>query len=148
MTHARKQIRDAIVSALTGLVTTGANVFPSRITPVSENKLPALLIYTSEEASEPLSMGDPRKFGRTVVVEVQGIVQAGEDCDDKLDLVASEVEVAMYADPEFGGLVEDTRLVSTDMDFTDKAKIHLGRITLKYEIDYNTVEGSPDTAVA
>ena len=37
MAHVRQQIRDAIVTALTGLTTTGTNVFRSRIYPLENN---------------------------------------------------------------------------------------------------------------
>ena len=46
MAHARQSIRDNVVTAVTGLSTTGTNVFRSRVYPLGENKLPALCIYT------------------------------------------------------------------------------------------------------
>ena len=52
MAHVRQQIRDQIVTALTGLTTTGSNVFRSRIFPLEQTKLPALCIFTKSEATE------------------------------------------------------------------------------------------------
>ncbi len=52
MAHVRKQIRDAIVTAVTGLTTTGSNVFRSRIYPLESGKLPGLCVYTKSETVE------------------------------------------------------------------------------------------------
>ena len=52
MAHVRKQIRDAIKTALTGLATTGANCYQSRVFPFESTKLPALLIYTKSETTD------------------------------------------------------------------------------------------------
>ena len=41
--HARKQIRDAVETACTGLTTTGANVSASRV--YAHETLPSLAIY-------------------------------------------------------------------------------------------------------
>ena len=51
MAHVRQSIRDNAVTACTGLSTTGSNVFRSRVYPLGEGKLPALVIYTSARKS-------------------------------------------------------------------------------------------------
>ena len=62
MAHYRQQIRERVATTLTGLTTTGSNVFQSRVYPIEENKLPCLLIYTKDETSEPLAMSPPRSI--------------------------------------------------------------------------------------
>ena len=62
MAHARKQIRDAAAAAVTGLATTGGNVFVGRATRVPASELPALLVYTARgeeggEEAEPILAG-------------------------------------------------------------------------------------------
>ena len=52
MAHIRKSIRDNAVTAVTGLSTTGSNVFRSRVYPLGTNKLPALCVYTNGETVE------------------------------------------------------------------------------------------------
>lgn len=44
--HIRQQIRERAGTVLTGLTTTGSNVFETRIYPLSNTNLPALAIYT------------------------------------------------------------------------------------------------------
>ena len=45
--HLRQQIRERIGTTLTGLSTTGTNVFQSRVYQLEDSNLPALLIYTN-----------------------------------------------------------------------------------------------------
>ena len=49
MAHVRQSIRDNVVTAVTGLSTTGSNVFRSRVYPLGTNKLPALCVYADSE---------------------------------------------------------------------------------------------------
>ena len=60
MSHVRKQIRDAVVTALTGLSTTGSRVYKSRIYPLETGKLPGLAIYTKSEEIQNNTIGAPR----------------------------------------------------------------------------------------
>ena len=60
MAHVRKQIRDNIVTTLTGLATTGSNVYRTRVYPLAENKLPGLAIYTDTEEVEVQTINPPR----------------------------------------------------------------------------------------
>ena len=65
MAHVRKLLRDNLTTALTGLTTTGSNVYQSRVYPIASNKLPGLLVYSKEEEIEYNSMGLPRIQERT-----------------------------------------------------------------------------------
>ena len=56
MAHVRQQIREAAKLALTGLPTTGNNVFSSRVYTLQERELPAINIYTANEESEVLAI--------------------------------------------------------------------------------------------
>ena len=52
MAHIRQSIRDNAVTAVTGLLTTGSNVFSSRVYPLGTNKLPTLCVYIDSEVVE------------------------------------------------------------------------------------------------
>ena len=43
MAHQRKTIRDQVITYLTGLTTTGSNIFNSRVYPNEQSKLPLLM---------------------------------------------------------------------------------------------------------
>jgi hypothetical protein len=74
MAHVRQSIRDNAVTAVTGLSTTGSNVFRSRVYPLGTNKLPALSIYTDSEVVEYNRLDRVRYIDCTVdiVIEVYG----------------------------------------------------------------------------
>ena len=66
MAHVRQSIRDNAVTAVTGLSTTGSNVFRSRVYPLGTNKLPALCVYTDSEVVEYNRLDRARNIDCTV----------------------------------------------------------------------------------
>jgi hypothetical protein len=148
MAHVRKQIRDAVVTRLTGLTTTAANVTASRVHPYLQEDapLPALAIYTTEEQSysDEIEMGSQR---RELILVVEGYAQATSAVEDTLDTIASEVETAIYTDQSFSGLVLDTTLDSSNVEMSDEAGHLVGTITINFRLAYMTREGSPETAL-
>lgn len=67
--------------------------------------------------------------------------------DDDLDTIASEVESAVYGDVTLGGLAKDARITSFSSDFSGDPDKPVGSATITLEIDYVTIEGSPEAAV-
>ena len=78
MAHVWKSIRDNIVTAATGLSTTGARVYRSRIYPLeTASNLPGLSVYTLREASEADTMGgSAHGLAREVDIVVEAYVRA------------------------------------------------------------------------
>jgi len=149
MPHARKQIRDAAVTALTGLTTTGARVYPSRAVPVQEDRLPALLVYTREETSGVDTIGGAGSRGlqRICSLRVEGICQSIADLDDQADDIAAEVETALAADPSLGGLAKDLQLTQTEIGFTDEGGQPIAGVRMIFAVQYRTRERAPSTAI-
>ena len=96
--HVRQQIRERIGTTLTGLTTTGSNVFQSRVYPLEDSNLPALLIYTKVEESMPIDIGAARTMERNLTVNIEGYVKANSNFDDTIDTICKEVETAMASD--------------------------------------------------
>lgn len=134
MSHARQQIRDQAKTTLTGLSTTGTNVFKFRVYPMAAASLPGLIIYTKEEESERSGDG----LIRVLSLAVEGYAQATADVEDTLDDMAEEVEAAIDADPHLNGLAKDAILLSTEFDLTGEGKKQVGVITLIFNILYKT----------
>ena len=147
MAHVRKTIREYFGTQLTGLTTTGANAFESRVYPMQSAKLPALLIYTTTESSEEQAFSSKRVQNRLLSVEVQGFVRATSNFDDTLDLIAKEVEVAILDDPSLGGLAINTQLTSTQADYSGEGEQPVGTIRLTFDVQYRTETGQPETAI-
>ena len=143
MTHIRNAIRDDITTTLTGLSTTGSNVYQTRIYPLADNKLPGLAIYTMSEETEYQSISPPRTLQRKLDVVLEAYVKAVSDYDDTLDTICAEVEAALYTDLSRGGYAFDTRVVGFSADISDQGDqpMILGRLTV--EIQYSATEGSP-----
>ena len=62
--HLRRQIRERAATTLTGLTTTGSNVFQSRYYSMESVGLPGLCIYTKDEEAEISIMGATRTVRR------------------------------------------------------------------------------------
>ena len=144
MAHIRKLIRDNIETTLTGLTTTGANVFASRVYPIQTAKMPGLCIYTSSETIEAQTIKPPRGLIRSLEVSVEAYVESAV-ADDVLDTIAAEVEAAMTTDLTRGGNAKDTRLVSFEADFAGEGErpVVVGRFI--FEIVYSTQETDAET---
>lgn len=142
--HLRRQIRDAAAAALTGLTTTGANVFVTRAHPVEESKLPCLLIYTRSEQSRILATDSAgaKTYLRFLELIVEGVAQ-GVTADDTLDEIAKEVEIALEADVTLGGVSWDLALQDTDLDVFAEGKVEGGSITLSYLVTYHAAADDP-----
>ena len=142
MAHLRQQIRERVATTLTGLTTTGSNVFQSRVYPIENTKLPCLLIYTREESSEPLDMSPPRTIEKRLSLVVEGYVKANSNYDVTIDTITKEVEVAMYGDRLINNLAKDSFLVSTDISFNGEGDNPLGIVVMTFEIPYHHTEGT------
>lgn len=144
MAHIRKLIRDNIETTLTGLTTTGSNVFASRVYPIQSAKMPGLCVYTSSETIEAQTIKPPRGLIRSLEVSVEAYVESAV-ADDVLDTIAAEVEAAMTTDLTRGGNAKDTRLVSFEADFAGDGErpVVVGRFI--FEIVYSTQETDAET---
>ena len=145
--HIRQQIREYFGTTLTGLSTTGSNVYESRIYPIENSKLPALVIYTKSETSEPIVIGTDRIMSRELSVVVEGYAKATSDFDDTIDTISKEVEKAIAADRTLDGKAKDTYLESTEIEFNGEGEKPLGYVSLTFLTNYYVQETNPDVAV-
>lgn len=145
--HIRQQIREYFGTNLTGLTTTGSNVYESRVYPLEDAKLPALIIYTKSETSEPIVIGTDRVMSRELAVVVEGYAKATSDFDDTIDTISKEVEQAIAADRTLEGKSKDTYLESTEIEFNGEGEKPLGYVSLTFLTNYYVKENNPDVAV-
>ena len=136
-----------MVLQLTGLTTTGSNVYQSRVYPLENINLPALIIYTKSETSEPIVIGTNRVMSRELSVIVEGYVKATSNFDDTIDTISKEVEAAIAADRTLDGLSKDCYLESTEIEYTGEGEKPLGYVSLTFITNYYVQETNPDVAV-
>jgi len=127
---------------LTGLTTTGSNVFQSRVYPIENTKLPCLLIYTREETSEPLTTNPPRAIEKILSLVVEGYVKANSNFDDTIDTICEEVEEALFTDRLINDLALDSFLINTDISYNAEGDNPLGIVVMTFQITYHHTEGS------
>lgn len=144
--HVRRQIRDALVTRLTNLATTGTRVSKSRVFPLGDDLLPGLCIYSNQESSEDASVGLPRLQRRKLELFIEGYAKDANQVDDVLDQIAKEVESAIGAEPTLGGIMTELHLTETRLDMVDGDK-NVGCIRLTYEGSYRVKETAPDVFV-
>ena len=142
MAHKRQAIRERVASTLTGLTTTGSNVFQSRVYPIENTKLPCLLIYTREETSEPLVVNPPRTIEKVLSLVIEGYVKANTNFDDTIDTICEEVEEALFTDRLINNLALDSFLINTDISYNGEGDNPLGIVVMTFQITYHHTEGS------
>jgi len=145
MSHARQQIRDAVMEAVIDLATTGRNVWASRAFPLADNVLPGLIVFTDSEFVDE-EMGKIAQLQhRELTVTIKGRDKLTAGLDDHLDDIAAEVEAAMFAANL--GRVYALDLISTEMSLAEGLEMPVGEISLTYRVQYITAEGAPTTAI-
>lgn len=142
--HVRQQIREAAAALLTGLATTGAHVFQSRVYPLQDADLPALRIYATEEVSDPVGIHAPKLLERRLTLVIEACAKAGADLDDTLDTIAREVEAALGAAPTLSGTAHDAWLSGTGIEFSGEGELPMGVARLSYTVLYFTASTTPD----
>ena len=146
MAHLRQSIRERIGTLVTGLSTTGSNVFQSRVYPVEDGSLPCLLVYTTSEESEVTEIASPRPMTRFLNVIVQGVVGATTP-DDTLDDISKEVEVALAGDVSINNFANNSFLSSTTIEFNAEGAKPIGTVMLNYIVEYRNVDNNPESAI-
>lgn len=145
MTHVRKQIRDAAVSALTGLTTTGARVYPSRLETITDADLPCLLVNTDDENIAGADVLDGVQE-RTLSLAIRACAKTTDNLDNLIDAMVSEVETAL-AGETLGGAAKMLQLTGVSIDMDNVIDRPVGIATITYSITYYTASGSPGTAL-
>jgi hypothetical protein len=142
--HLATQIRDKVIVAVTGLVTTGPRVFAGRVHAVERADIPCVAVDIGDEDAEYVSMGYPRDISATLAVEITAMVSIRGDFDAELNKIQSEVQAAMSADPTFTGLVVDI-MYRRRMRIADgQGDSPIAALVLSYDIIYRYTETNPE----
>jgi hypothetical protein len=148
MTHRRQTILENVQTLVTGLATTGTNVFRSRLDPSEETDLPCLIVRFQAGQTESVQIATvmaPRHQYRTCSVEVVGYAQDDGDLDATLNQISLEVEQAL-AMPAASGAWTILTLMSVEIGLTGDGETPLGKVSLMYQAEYQVREDTPDVA--
>jgi hypothetical protein len=148
--HVRQQIREAIAVALTGLTTTADRVYQSRLLPLQDDELPALVISTNTEKIDPLTVTFNPVLERSLVVTVAVVAKVSNNIDDVLDSSIKEVEQALNSNIEantLNGLVKDIVLTDIDIEMNATSEKPIGQALLSFTASYYTQASVPDVSI-
>lgn len=118
MSHLHTQIRGAVVTALTGLATTGPRVYANRLMQLPDALQPTLVVTLDEESAEGILIHAPQTYQRRLALVVAAYAKASAGLDDTLDQIGLEVENALSGGINVGGRTLD--LNYTGMTFDDE----------------------------
>ena len=145
MTHARTTIVDAVVSAVTGLSITGANVFRGRALPITTAS--ALVVYARSESADYENASMAAEVMRVIDLRVVGYLDDRDNLEAALDTVSEEVEKAIYSDSGLGALVQGVELSDTEIEVEAENDGRHGSIDVGFLLYYRAAEGSPDVLI-
>lgn len=141
MSSVRKSIRNNLVDDLKGKTDAGTRVYPNRVKPAWQSELPIILVYTRTEDVSVFAESGPREYQRDLTLSVEIILEGGDDIDDDLDVVAEQVESAVYESFENGSLnqlCDRVDLSGVEMNIDKDGQKLFGSCILNYMIQYRT----------
>lgn len=133
MSHARKQVRDAVVSTLGAVTGLTGKVLTYQNGPVSASSLPLVVVQTPSESVVETSMSRRHRELQVVV----DCLDSGSDAVDAVDALAVLVENALDS-ATLGGLVANFRLASTEITFQTGQVALTGQARLTFTCTYHT----------
>jgi hypothetical protein len=149
--HVREAITQAVVTAITSLTTTGANVYRDRDTdehPLKETEVPGLIVTDDDgERIETVSLGVSRLLDRHMPVHITAHVKASSGYSSDLNKILKELETALGSTAALGGAksVELTSVGGRESSRAgEKAAV---RQTFTFEFFYVTAHNAPDVAL-
>jgi len=147
MAHLRKQIRDDIITTITGLTTTGSNVFNHRVYTLGDSKLPALCVYTKNDEFVYETVNRPRSISGNLTVTIEAYVQATDGYDNTIDQICLEVTEALATDVTRSGLAKDTRIIGMESDLSDDGEQPLCVAIINVDVMYMFLENDLENTI-
>lgn len=141
--HERREIRDAVVAALTGKTVAESRIYKSRRAPIPTAKLPALCVYTDSETVDPATVSTaPRELKRILTLVVEGWISAdganADQLDDLFDALALEIETAIDLDDSLGGTVFWCAPAATEFGVTVEGSRPMGCVHIEFTAVYHS----------
>ena len=133
-----EEILDKVITALTGLTTTGTNVKRAQVYNSSDDELPGLAVYMGQDVLIDELQNSFLDWELTLIVESR--VKSRNQVDEILNTIRGEVHVALMATPRFSlTFVHDTKPVSAnEPELSGDGDQPIATQRLEYAITYRT----------
>jgi hypothetical protein len=143
--HMREQAAAAILTATTGLTTTGANVFRGRVAPFERTELPAGNVSTLGENVNPRTFPRPRMQERRMQVDWVAHVRKVDGYETQLNTIFKEVEIALSAPAVVAAFgAKAISLLHIDAPVEVQNEVTYVQAAMNFEVWYITAEDAPD----
>lgn len=146
MAHVHTQIRNAIATALTGLATTGARVFPNRLYAMDSASLPGLRVFMDADEVTTETVHSPSVQSHVLTVAVECCARAAADLDDALDQISLEVETAIGAGISVSGKSLQITFEGSQID-DEPGSPPVGVKRLVFRVSFFTASNAPDVLI-
>lgn len=143
MAHVRQQIRDRMVTTLSAI--NGVTVYPMRKYALDQSKLPAILVYTMEENSSLMTIGN-RTLNRTVNCAVEALVKSNADVADVVDDLCADIEAALGNDFNLNNLAKSCILQDTQIDISVEGENPVSSARMTFAVNYVTAVNNAEVA--
>lgn len=141
--HVRQQLVAAVKTAVTGLTTTGANVFGYNPNPLQAREMPGLCVWSLSDAAEAETIHWPPLYERAIELHVVGFAASNSDIDATLDLIAKEVETALGSPLTLGSQSVQLLYQGCEKDF-GAGETQAGSIDIRYSASLASAANAPD----
>lgn len=146
--HFRKAVRDKATALLTGLDTTGSNVWSGRVAPLTTREMPGLVVVPGQEAGDQGAYVDGPTVERVMQLIVIAEVAGNDGLYDRLDTIAGEVEAALFAADRanLDGLAQWIDPPNTELTVSahdPQARERIGTMRMAFPIHYRTALADP-----
>ncbi len=145
--HVRQQLRDAIVTAVTGLATTGARVYTARVYPAQDSELPHLEVNTVDEDAELVSVHPQGTLERRLTIEITARARATSGLANTLDDITEQVETALGGAITVSSKSVPLSYQGASIQFSGEADQPIGIAVLRYQATLYTAANAPGTLV-
>lgn len=147
MAHARTQIRNLLIKTLTGLPTTGDNVFTDLYALDDIKKLPCLAIETRGDTYDRTTIGKPAILDVITEFKIYAGVKSTDTYQDTVDQIILEVQKAINQDVTLNQSVRSVIISNIDVTlmYEQDKPIAIGDIALN--INYRIREDDPETII-
>lgn len=147
MPHVRKQLRDAIVTAVTGLASTGSRVRTDSAYAEDVSNGASLTIVFLDENASVSTVHPSAIIEREMFVAIDGRAKNNPTIADTLDVIAEQVETALGGQVMVGSIAVPLEYQGTSISFSGESDQVIGLISLRYRAVLFTAANAPGTLV-
>lgn len=145
--HVRTQIRKQIVKALTGLPTTGDNVFVDYIYSVSDKSLPCLSVVTGSDTYERMTLGKPSILDVTTEFNIYAACKINDTYQDTAEQILLEIQQAINSDVTLNQMVMGCFITNANVTTDNEADKPLAFLEVGITTRYRIREDNPEVII-